>query len=102
MANDTDQPDTLAKPRAEPLTPTRPPRELRAVQNLLAFQNVQAVLALGDVAKLKMAAEFRTGEHDAKIINVGDGGSVLIVVLTDNPAGVGDRFWDIRPPRATE
>jgi len=102
MANDTDQPDTLAKPRAEPLTPTRPPRELRAVQNLLAFQNVQAVLALGDVAKLKMAAEFRTGEHDAKIINVGDGGSALIVVLTDNPAGVGDRFWDIRPPRATE
>lgn len=102
MVRDTDLHDTSAKPSAGPLTPTRPPRALKAIQNLLTFDNVQVVMALGDLSKLKMAAEFNTGERDAKTINVGDGGSVLIVVLSDNPAGVGDRFWDIRPPRQSE
>lgn len=88
-----------ADPHVAP-TP-RPPR-LSNLAALLARENVEFALVVAGAKTIRLGAEFYTGDKDAKTFalgsDVGDDGCLLLIRLSDNPAGVGAGFYEIRPP----
>jgi hypothetical protein len=75
-------------------------RRLRNPAALLLRDNVQFVLMVVGAKTLRVGADMGDGQRDSKTIDVGDGGSILIVKLSDVPVDVGDAaagFFDLRP-----
>lgn len=101
---DTAQPVTSERPpRPDPIgssgvgdTP-RPPR-LRNLSALLLRENVDFVIVLAGAEKVRVGATLADGGQDSKTFDVGADGCYVILRLSDNPAGVGPGFHEIRPP----
>ncbi len=73
----------------------RPPR-LRNLAALLERENVEFVLVLAGAKAVHVEAALAHGGQDNKTFDVGDDGCLVIMKLSDNPAGVGDGFSEVR------
>ncbi len=74
----------------------RPPR-LQNLGALLARENVEFMLVLAGAKTVRVGATLSRGGQDSKTFDVGDEGCWLIIKLSDNPAGVGAGFSEMRP-----
>lgn len=68
---------------------------LRNLGALLLRENVEFVLVLGGARSVKVLADMGANGKDSKVLDVGAEGCLVLVKLSDNPAGVGAGFYDL-------
>ncbi len=100
---DTGRPATSARPPRQgqsgsPAVGDRRPPRLRNLAALLERENVEFVLVLAGAKMAHLEAALSHGGQDSKTFDVGDDGCLVILKLSDNPAGVGDGFSEVRLP----
>jgi len=94
----TAQLDTSGK-SPTPSSPTMGGKQLRNLAALLEYENVQFVIVVGGARKMRVYADVGDGNKvEGKVFAApADGGLFAIIRLSDNPPGVGDGFFDIKP-----
>jgi len=103
--SDTGPAVTSARPprqdQIESQNESRPPR-LRGLSRLLTRENVDFVIVVGGAKSMAVKIDMGDGKTDSKSFRVGDGvgdaGCFVIMRLSDNPASVGDGFYEVAQP----
>lgn len=100
----SDSPRPAASPSA-PTPPTLAPTpaptpgvRIRTLAPLMTRENVSAIMAVSSTASITIRVTFDDGRQDSKVIKLAEGGSLALLLLTDNPHAIpGGAFYEIKP-----